>query len=141
VRQTCRLTDKEVKFLVIGDETMMDSNLLADITDPLMHILRNAVDHGIEAPEQREARGKDPVGRIDLSFVREGSTIVVRCRDDGAGLDFAAIRRVAQERGFIAPDATPGEAELSQIILTSGFSTRSEATQTSGRGRGAGRGA
>ncbi|MGB4945962.1 MAG: response regulator [Candidatus Competibacter denitrificans] len=136
VRQTCRLTDKEVKFLVIGDETMMDSNLLADITDPLMHILRNAVDHGIEAPEQREARGKDPVGRIDLSFVREGSTIVVRCRDDGAGLDFAAIRRVAQERGFIAPDATPGEAELSQIILTSGFSTRSEATQTSGRGVG-----
>jgi len=136
VRQTCRLTDKEVKFLVIGDETMMDSNLLADITDPLMHILRNAVDHGIEMPEQREALGKDPVGRIDLSFVREGSTIVVRCRDDGAGLDFAAIRRVAQERGFIAADATPGEAELSQIILTSGFSTRSEATQTSGRGVG-----
>lgn len=136
VRQTCRLTDKEVQFLVIGDETMMDSNLLADITDPLMHILRNAIDHGIEAPEQRQVLGKDPVGRIDLSFVREGSTIVVRCRDDGAGLDFAAIRRVAQERGLIAPDATPGEAELSQIILASGFSTRSEATQTSGRGVG-----
>ncbi|MCK7582294.1 MAG: chemotaxis protein CheW [Chromatiales bacterium] len=136
VRQTCRLTDKEVEFSVSGDETLMDSNLLTDITDPLMHILRNAVDHGIEPPARRQALGKNPVGRIDLSFVREGDTIVVRCQDDGAGLDFVAIRQTARQRGLIPADATPGEAELSQLILTSGFSTRSETTQTSGRGIG-----
>ena len=136
VRQTCRLTDKEVKFTVGGDETLMDSNLLADITDPLMHVLRNAVDHGVESPERRQALGKNPVGRIDLSFIREGDTIVVRCRDDGAGLDFAAIRQIARQKGLIAADAAPGEAELCQLILTSGFTTRSETTQTSGRGIG-----
>ena len=136
VRQTCRLTDKEVDFLVAGDATLMDSDLLADIVDPLMHVLRNAVDHGIESPERRLASGKNPVGRINLSFVREGDTIVVRCRDDGAGLDFATIRRVAKEKGLIAADAEPGEAELSQLIVNSGFSTRTEATQTSGRGIG-----
>ena len=136
VRQTCRLTDKEVSFTVGGDETLMDGNLLADITDSLMHVLRNAVDHGIEAPERRRALGKNPAGRIDLSFFREGDTIVVRCRDDGAGLDFAAIRQTARQLGSIAADAAPSEAELSQLILTSGFTTRAETTQTSGRGIG-----
>lgn len=136
VRQTCRLTDRQVEFSVNGGETLMDSNLLADITDPLMHILRNAVDHGIEPPARRQALSKNPVGRIDLSFVREGDTIVVRCQDDGAGLDFAAIRRAARQRGLIPVDAAPDEAELSQLVLLSGFSTRTEATQTSGRGIG-----
>ncbi|HYP67213.1 MAG TPA: response regulator, partial [Thiobacillaceae bacterium] len=136
VRQTCRLTDKEVNFTVGGGETLMDSNLLMNITDPLMHVLRNAIDHGIEPPARRQARGKNPVGRIELSFVREGHTIVVRCQDDGAGLDFAAIRDAARQRGLISVDATPGEAELSQLILSPGFSTRTEATQTSGRGIG-----
>lgn len=136
VRQTCRLTDKEVDLVVSGDETLMDSNLLADITDPLMHVLRNAVDHGIELPEQREVLGKDPTGRIDLAFLREGDTIVVRCQDDGSGLNYPAILAAARERGFIAADAAPSEMELSQLILTPGFSTRSEATQTSGRGIG-----
>lgn len=136
VRQTCRLTDKEVDFTISGGETLMDSNLLADITDPLMHVLRNAVDHGIELPDRRAALGKEPVGRINLSFLREGDTIVVRCQDDGAGLNYAAILATARQRGFIAADATLGEAELGQLILTSGFSTRSEATQVSGRGIG-----
>lgn len=136
VRQTCRLTDKEVDLVVSGDETLMDSNLLADITDPLMHVLRNAVDHGIESPERREALDKDPTGRIDLAFLREGDTIVVRCQDDGSGLNYPAILAAARERGFIAADAAPSEMELSQLILTPGFSTRSEATQTSGRGIG-----
>ncbi len=136
VRQTCRLTDKEVQFVVTGGDTWMDSQLLADITDPLMHVLRNAIDHGIEPAAQRQAAGKNPVGRITLSFVREGQTMVVRCRDDGAGLDFNAIRTTARERGLIAPDAMPGETELTQLILSSGFSTRSEVTQTSGRGIG-----
>ena len=76
------------------------------------------------------------MGRIGLSFIREGDTIVVRCRDDGAGLDFAAIRQIARQKGLIAADAAPGEAELCQLILTSGFTTRSETTQTSGRGIG-----
>jgi len=136
VRQTCRLTDKEVHFTVSGGATLIDSHLLTAIIDPLMHVLRNAVDHGVESPERRQALGKDPVGRIDLSFGREGDTLVVRCQDDGSGLDFAAIRETARRRGLMAADAMPGEAELSALILTPGFSTRTETSQTSGRGIG-----
>jgi chemosensory pili system protein ChpA (sensor histidine kinase/response regulator) len=136
VRQACRLTDKEADLLLSGAETLMDSNILNSMIDPLMHILRNAVDHGIEPPEEREWLGKPRSGTIRLEFAREGNTIVVRCQDDGAGLDFNAIRRTALTRGLIQEDHVLSEAELSRLILHPGFSTRSEATQTSGRGIG-----
>ena len=136
VRQTCRLADKEAELTVRGAGTLMDSNILNDMVDPLMHILRNAVDHGIEPPAQRQRLGKSPVGRIELGFGREGNTIAVRCQDDGAGLDLAAIRRTATERGLIAADQPMADDELTRLILLPGFSTRDEATQTSGRGIG-----
>ena len=136
VRQTCRLVDKEAELVVRGAGTLMDSNILNDMVDPLMHILRNAVDHGIEPPAQRQRLGKSPVGRIELGFGREGNTIAVRCQDDGAGLDLAAIRRTATERGLIAADQPMADDELTRLILLPGFSTRDEATQTSGRGIG-----
>ncbi|MDG4549235.1 MAG: response regulator [Candidatus Contendobacter sp.] len=136
VRQTCRLVDKEAELTVRGAGTLMDSNILNDMVDPLMHMLRNAVDHGIEAPAQRKRLGKPPVGRIDLSFGREGNNIVVRCQDDGAGLDLTAIRRTAIARGLLAADQPLSDDELIRLILLPGFSTRDEATQTSGRGIG-----
>ena len=136
VRQTCRLVDKEAELTVRGADTLIDSNVLNDMVDPLMHLLRNAVDHGIEPPDQRQRLDKPRVGRIELSFAREGNNIVIRCRDDGAGLDREAIRRTATARGLLAADAQPEAAELERLILLPGFSTRGETTQTSGRGIG-----
>jgi len=106
------------------------------MVDPLMHMLRNAVDHGIESPAERQRLGKPPVGRIELGFEREGNSILIRCQDDGAGLDLAAIRRTALERGLIMADQPLTDEELARLILLPGFSTRGGATQTSGRGIG-----
>ena len=136
VRQTCRLLDKQVELAITGENTSIDSNVLTDLMDPLMHILRNAVDHGIDNPQARVAAGKPPVGRIELSFAREGNSIVVRCKDDGAGLDYPAIRRIAESKGMIAPERNPTPEELARLILVNGFTTRDETTQVSGRGVG-----
>jgi chemosensory pili system protein ChpA (sensor histidine kinase/response regulator) len=136
VRQAGRILDKQVELKVRGADTLVDSNLLNDLIDPLMHVLRNAVDHGIEPPGRRTAFGKDPVGHIELAFQREGDYIVVRCRDDGAGLDLAAIRRAAVRRGLIDEGAHLADDELGRLVLAPGFSTREEATQVSGRGIG-----
>ena len=136
VRQTCRLTDKEAKLDITGADTLIDSNILNAIIDPLMHILRNAVDHGIEAPLIRRQSGKIDEGQIGLSFVREGNNIVVRCQDDGSGLDFEAIRKTAQQRGLLSADQGLNPDSLSRLILEPGFSTRTDATQVSGRGVG-----
>jgi chemotaxis protein histidine kinase CheA/ActR/RegA family two-component response regulator len=136
VRQTCRLVDKEVELTIRGADTLMDSNVLNSMIDPLMHILRNAVDHGIELPAERQRLGKSPVGHIELSVLREGNTIIIRCQDDGAGLDLTAIRHLATERGLLAADKPLEEEELARLILLPGFSTQGVATQTSGRGIG-----
>ncbi|MES2935713.1 MAG: Hpt domain-containing protein, partial [Pseudomonadota bacterium] len=136
VRQTCRLLNKQVELKIIGEATSIDSNMLHDLTDPLMHVLRNAVDHGIESTDIRAARDKSAVAKIELSFAREGNSIVVRCKDDGAGLDYAAIRLIAIQRNMIAPDRIVSDEELGRFILIPGFSTKESTTQTSGRGIG-----
>lgn len=136
VRQAARLLDKRVALNIIGADTMVDSNILGELVDPLMHILRNAVDHGIESPEKRIAQGKDEEGGIELTFSREGNQVVVRCRDDGAGLDLETLRQIAEERGLLATDHNQSDDELARLIFTPGFSTRTESTQISGRGIG-----
>jgi chemosensory pili system protein ChpA (sensor histidine kinase/response regulator) len=136
VRQTARLLDKSVTLEVKGQDTLIDGDVLNDLVDPLMHVLRNAVDHGIEDADARRANGKDPTGHIELSFVREGNSIVVRCRDDGHGLNLETIRASAMERGLINAANVPSDDELARLILVPGFSTRNEATQISGRGIG-----
>ena len=136
VRQTGRLTDKEVELTVKGSNTLIDSNVLSDMIDPLMHVLRNAIDHGIEAPDIRQTRQKPAVGRITLSFQREGNSIVVRCQDDGGGLNLDGIRATAEQRGLVLPGQTLSTEELTRLILQPGFSTRTQATQVSGRGIG-----
>jgi len=137
VRQTSRLLDKQVKLEIKGDNTSIDSNVLNELLDPLMHILRNAVDHGIETPAVRSALGKPATGNIELSFERKGNSIVVRCKDDGAGLDYAAIRRSAENKGMLVEsEHEPSPDELSRLIMVNGFSTREDTTQISGRGVG-----
>jgi chemosensory pili system protein ChpA (sensor histidine kinase/response regulator) len=135
-RQAARLTDKEIELEVTGADTRMDSDVLTEMVDPLMHVLRNAVDHGIEPAEQRRRLGKPAAGRVSLSFSRAGNQVLVDCRDDGGGLDLEAIRAAAVARGRLPADRPVADDVLRRIITEPNFSTRDSATQVSGRGIG-----
>lgn len=136
VRQTSKMLDKEVDFLVVGQETLIDRVQMENLIDPLMHALRNAVDHGIEAQSLRMTRGKPLSGKLKLSFERDGRSVSVRLSDDGAGLNFERIRAKAIANGFMAEGDVVSNEELAQIIVLPGFSTKEEVTQVSGRGIG-----
>lgn len=136
LRQTCRLTGKAAELTLSGTNLPIDGDTLNALVEPLMHLLRNAVDHGIESSEERLERGKPLSGRIEMEFDREGNNILVRCRDDGRGLDYAAIRAAAEKRGALQPGQEVSEDDLKRFILLPNFSTRTQSTQTSGRGVG-----
>jgi len=136
VRQASRLTNKQVELILQGEETLIDSEVLAALVDPLMHLLRNAVDHGIESAETRKSLGKPETGQVILSFSRQGNQIVISCQDDGSGLDLEAIRDTAIKHNVIQEGQVLTEQEISRLILAPGFSTRTSATQVSGRGVG-----
>ena len=136
VRQASRTTGKQAKLVVIGEELLMDGDVLNQLADPLMHLLRNAIDHGIEPLEERIEKGKPHSGQIELRFYQEGNSIRVNCSDDGRGLDYERIRRIALERNLINAQEETDNARLARIILSSGFSTRDKATHISGRGIG-----
>lgn len=136
VRSTCQATGKQAVLVLKGGDTQIDSDILNRLSEPLLHLLRNAVDHGLESPAERLAAGKDEAGAIELAFSRQGQQVVLRCRDDGRGLDLAAIRRRAVERGLVAADLPLGDEEVSRLVLLSGFSTRDAVSEVSGRGIG-----
>lgn len=136
VRQVAGELHKEVDFQVANAEGEMDRSVMERIVAPLEHMLRNAVDHGIEKPEQRAAAGKPRTGHIQLSLSREGGDIVLRLRDDGAGVKLDAVRRKAIERGLMDAQSDLSDHEVLQFILEAGFSTAEKVTQISGRGVG-----
>ncbi|UCH39241.1 MAG: chemotaxis protein CheW, partial [Gammaproteobacteria bacterium] len=136
VRQVCRTTGKQAELSVHGQDLLLDGDVLNKLADPLMHMLRNAIDHGIEDSDARIAAGKLPSGQITLSFVQEGNNVVVNCSDDGRGLDYDRIRQTAIESGLIGHEDTPGDKALAKLILHPGFSTSTQVTQISGRGVG-----
>ena len=136
VRQTCVQTGKQANLVISGGDIQVDGDVLNKLADPLLHLLRNAVDHGIELPGERAAAGKPAEGRIDLNFARQGSGIVVTIRDDGKGLDYDAIRNKAIDRQLIDADQQLTNAELARLILLPGFSTRDQVSEISGRGVG-----
>ena len=136
LRQTCRLTGKQCDLNLSGEHLLVDGDTLNAMIEPLMHLLRNAVDHGIESEAERLASDKPKTGQISIEFNRESNTVLVRCRDDGRGLDFGAIRAAAEKRGVIEPGQAVSEEELKRFILQPNFSTRSQTTQVSGRGVG-----
>lgn len=136
VRSTCQATGKRAELQIEGGDTLIDSDVLNRLADPLLHILRNAVDHGLESPADRLAAGKPETGQIRLVFSRQGQHVVMQCVDDGRGLDFAAIRARAVERGLLAAEAPASDEELARMILMSGFSTRQTINELSGRGVG-----
>ncbi len=136
VRQTCRLTGKPATLTITGEELFIDSRVLNRITDPLMHLLRNAIDHGLEDEQARIHAGKNADGELSLEFVNNGDMLEIHCKDDGAGLNYKKIRANAIEKGLLKKEAKISEKMLNQLIFIPGFSTRSSATQTSGRGIG-----
>ncbi|KNH45556.1 Hpt domain-containing protein [Pseudomonas lini] len=136
VRQVASELGKDVDFIVGNAEGEMDRNVLERMAAPLEHMLRNAVDHGLESAEVRIAAGKPAQGKITLDLSREGGDIIFDIRDDGAGVPLDAVRRKAIKRGLLDPDSDISDRDVLQFILQPGFSTAEKITQISGRGVG-----
>ncbi|WP_455209375.1 Hpt domain-containing protein [Kaarinaea lacus] len=136
VRQTCQETGKDAELQVNGAEGEMDRTQLNRIVPALEHILRNAIDHGLEKPAERKKAKKPESGVIAINFSREGSEVVLRISDDGAGINVDAIRKKAIERGIIESNSKLDDDEVLDFILQAGFSTAEQVTQISGRGVG-----
>jgi chemosensory pili system protein ChpA (sensor histidine kinase/response regulator) len=136
VRQTAREVGKRVELDLVGAEVEVDRTVLERMIGPFEHMIRNAIDHGLEAEAERKRAGKPATGKISITTANEGSEVVIRFADDGAGLDIAAIRRKAIERGLMKASANLSDDELIQFILMPGFSTAGQVTQLSGRGVG-----
>ncbi len=136
VRQAAQELGKRAELLVGGEEAEVDRTVLENMVAPLEHMLRNSLAHGIEAPEQRRTVGKPEIGTITLSLHREGAELVLELSDDGAGLNFDAIRAKGEEKGFLLPDQPASQEELIALLLRPGFSTAKAVTQIAGRGVG-----
>ncbi|GLI37768.1 chemotaxis protein CheA [Geobacter hydrogenophilus] len=138
VRNLARDLGKEVDLLVFGEETELDRSVVDEIGDPLIHLIRNAMDHGLETPDERMAAGKPRKGTLILSAAHEGNQIVISIKDDGKGIDAEKIARKAREKGLITDEqlATMGQREMLDLIFLPGFSTKEKATDLSGRGVG-----
>src|SRR5690606_13602433 len=138
VRDIARQMGKQVDFITQGEETELDRSIVHQLGDPLVHLVRNAVDHGLESPEERVALGKPPAGRLVLSARHEGNHVVIEVTDDGRGIDHEKIAAIALERGVLTQEEldmmTP--AQRLQLIFRPGFSTAKEVTDVSGRGVG-----
>ena len=136
VHDLSRDLGKEVELLMEGEDTELDKTVIEQLNDPLVHLIRNSIDHGVEAPADRLAAGKTAAGQILLSARHAGTEVHITIVDDGRGLDRERIRARAIERGVIPPDAVLSDSELFQVIFLPGFSTVSEVTNLSGRGVG-----
>lgn len=136
VRTTCQMTGKQAQLILTGGETLIDSDVLSELAAPLLHLLRNAIDHGIESEEERLAVGKDPVGNIKLNFSAQGQQIMMTCEDDGRGLNYERILKRSIENGLVTEDESLAHDEIAKLIFMSGFSTRDEVSEVSGRGVG-----
>lgn len=137
VRDVSHKVGKRVDIETTGNDTEIDKNVIENLSSPLVHIIRNAVDHGIESCEDREAAGKDPVGKIVLSASQEGGEIVIRIKDDGGGMDPDRILQKAWEKGVYPEGERPEQKhQIYELIMMPGFSTVSQVTEFSGRGVG-----
>ena len=137
-RDVARSLQKEVDLELIGADTELDRNLVEALADPLVHLVRNAIDHGVEAPDLREAQGKPRMGRVRLSAQQEGDYVSIEVQDDGAGIDPERLRAKAREKGLIDPEAAArlSSEECLHLVFLPGFSTKQQVTDISGRGVG-----
>ena len=136
VRDLQRELNKKIDLVIEGEDTELDKSVVEDLLDPIMHCIRNSVDHGIEAPEARTAAGKPETGTILLKASNEGNQIVIEIKDDGAGIDVEKVRKKAIDRGLIHPDKAVTEQDAFNLIMQPGFSTADKISNISGRGVG-----
>jgi chemotaxis protein histidine kinase CheA len=138
VRDLCKSTGKEARLAVVGAEISLDRRALEELRGPLVHLVRNAIDHGLELPEVREARGKHREGVLTIRVEQQGNMLFLEVSDDGAGIDLQRVREVAIKRGIATAEdlSAMTQAQLQQIIFRPGFSTREQVSDVSGRGVG-----
>ena len=136
VRELATKTNKKIKLETIGENTEIDKTVIEQLSDPLTHMIRNSADHGIEDPEKRRARGKPEIGTIRLSAEQAGGNILIVVEDDGNGINRERVLQLARDKGLVAPDITPTDEQIDQLIFAPGFSTADAVSDISGRGVG-----
>ena len=136
VRDAALAKGKQARLVIEGEEVEADLAVVEQLRDPITHMVRNAVDHGVERPDERRARGKEPVATITLRARHEAGQLVVEVADDGAGIDHARILARARERGLLRESQSLGEREIHELMFSPGFSTAESVTELSGRGIG-----
>ena len=136
VRDLCRKSGKQADLVTHGDDTELDRNIVEELADPLMHMLRNALDHGIETPEQRAKTGKAETAKVELRASHQGGHILIEIIDDGRGINRDVVLKKATERGLVQPGANLSDSDVFALIFEPGFSTAEKVTDISGRGVG-----
>ena len=136
VRDLSKKSGKKVQLIMHGEDTEIDRNMVEELYDPLVHMIRNAIDHGIEMPEDRKEKGKPETGTIELLAYHKGGNIVIEIKDDGQGLNKNKILKKAREKGLVSEEEELSETEIYQLIFKPGFSTAEKVTDVSGRGVG-----
>jgi two-component system chemotaxis sensor kinase CheA len=136
VRKVARELNKEIELVLRGEDTELDKVMVEELTDPLMHIIRNALDHGIESAAERAAAGKPPVGRLTLSAYQQGNSVVLDVLDDGRGIDVELVRKAGVRRNLIAQHDPFDQSRAYEMLFTAGFSTAASVSEISGRGVG-----
>ncbi|MCE1188742.1 MAG: chemotaxis protein CheA [Ignavibacteria bacterium] len=136
IRDLSKELGKEVELITLGAETELDKTVIEKISDPLIHLLRNSLDHGIETPEVRQLAGKNPVGKVTLKAFQSGGYVVIQIVDDGAGIDKEALRTKAVNLGLLSPETLLSDADTYALMFNPGLSTAKQVTSVSGRGVG-----
>ncbi len=136
VRETSKEAGKSARLVTIGDATEVDKTVTERLVDPLTHMIRNAIDHGLEAPDQRRAANKDARGTVTLEAAHRSGRVVITLSDDGAGINRAKVRQIAEDKGLVRPDDDLAEADIDNLLFRPGFSTAGEVSNLSGRGVG-----
>ncbi len=136
VRDTSSHLEKKVQLTLEGEQTEVDKTILEALSDPLVHLIRNAVDHGIETPSERMAKGKSEVGQVLLRAYHQGGKLIIEVKDNGGGISVARLKQKAVEKGILKPDQHISDQDAVNLIFHSGFSTKSQVTEVSGRGVG-----
>jgi two-component system chemotaxis sensor kinase CheA len=136
VRDLSKTLNKKINLVIEGEETELDKSVIEDLLDPIMHSVRNSIDHGIESADARRAAGKPEEGRVLLKATNEGNMIVIEISDDGKGIDVDAVKKKAVDRGLINPNKVLTDVEAFNLIFDPGFSTAKQITSISGRGVG-----
>jgi two-component system chemotaxis sensor kinase CheA len=136
VRDLAHKFEKDVRFETVGSDTEVDRNMVESIYDPLVHLVRNALDHGLEMPNERKAAGKSPQGTVSLKAYHQGGNVVIELTDDGRGLDTAKVLKKAIDQGLVSPGDNLSEAAIHNLVFQPGFSTADKVSDISGRGVG-----